>query len=174
VEDSFRQRLRTCRLTDYWWWTLWCPSLSKAHNLPCGWSRGVARACMCMCVTMFTAWNWVWLVQKLSLDSQRLCAAIGLHFVILFWKTSNEHEQQAHPVGVHKICLEKSKNSVGKREIKETVQWCPDCKEPLYMPRCFRLHHIKPNFKIGNVFCSVFFPPKFSLILQIFCMHVFN
>jgi len=35
--------------------------------------------------------------------------------------------KKTHPMRVCKICSEKSKDSTGKRERKETVLWCPDC-----------------------------------------------
>ena len=47
--------------------------------------------------------------------------------------------KKAHPTRVCKICSEKSKRSTGKRERKETVWWCPDCKVPLCMPEHFTL-----------------------------------
>ena len=55
-------------------------------------------------------------------------------------------DKKAHPTSVCKICSEKSKNSTGKRERKETVWWCPDCKVPLCMPECFKLYHTKLNY----------------------------
>ena len=56
------------------------------------------------------------------------------------------NDKKAHPTRVCKICSEKSKNSTGKRERKETVWWCPDCKVPLCMPECFKLYHTKQNY----------------------------
>jgi len=54
--------------------------------------------------------------------------------------------KKTHPMRVYKICSEKSKNSTGKRERKETVWWCLDCKVPLCMPECFKLYHLKLNY----------------------------
>jgi len=45
---------------------------------------------------------------------------------------------------------------------KENVWWCPDCKVPLCIPKCFKLYHTVLN--IGNVFCADFFPLIFTFL----------
>jgi hypothetical protein len=64
-----------------------------------------------------------------------------------FEKKVNEDSQQpAHPTSIYKICCEKSKHSIGRRERKQALWWLSDCKEPLCMPQCFKFYHTKPNY----------------------------
>jgi hypothetical protein len=79
---------------------------------------------------------------------------LGSHFADRIPPTG----KKAHPARLCKICPEKSKNSTGKRERKETVWWCPDCSVIVHA-RVLQIvpHKAKVFVNIGNVSCAYFF-----------------